>query len=403
MMTSVYFLHPDLGIGGAERLIVDAALELQRLGKGVKIFTAHHNPSHCFHETLTCLEVRVVGNFLPRSFFGHFHTTFSLLRFSFCCLSAVLCGYAEKVDVIFIDQISFVVILMRIFFPRSRIYFYCHFPDLLLSLRNSSLKFLYRLPLDVLEKASTMMALEVITNSRFTRNVLLLSFPELLKASSRISVLHPSVNARNIKILAQQFDSIAALSENRYILSINRFERKKRIDVAIRSFAMAIESLPMTYTSSMRLIIAGGFDSCNAENMHYLQYLKGVALSCGVESRTHFILSCSDSQRWNLVLNCVAVFYTPVNEHFGIVPIETMAAGCPLIACGNGGPLETVLHNNNGYLVHECSAEAFARIIEAIIKTSDGCRSWNKKFSRKRSRHIFSREIFKDQLQNILS
>lgn len=28
----IAFVHPDLGIGGAERLVVDAALELQKYG-----------------------------------------------------------------------------------------------------------------------------------------------------------------------------------------------------------------------------------------------------------------------------------------------------------------------------------------------------------------------------------
>lgn len=61
-------MHPDLGIGeswsplrrlnvidvyigGAERLVVDAALGLQKLGHTVDIYTSHHDPSHCFEET----------------------------------------------------------------------------------------------------------------------------------------------------------------------------------------------------------------------------------------------------------------------------------------------------------------------------------------------------------------
>jgi len=64
----VAFLHPDLGIGtlvseapqeellnaitgGAERLVVDAALGLQKLGHSVDIYTSHHDPNHCFEET----------------------------------------------------------------------------------------------------------------------------------------------------------------------------------------------------------------------------------------------------------------------------------------------------------------------------------------------------------------
>ena len=46
----IVFFHPDLGIGGAERLIVDAAVGLQELGNNITIFTSHCDPSHCFEE-----------------------------------------------------------------------------------------------------------------------------------------------------------------------------------------------------------------------------------------------------------------------------------------------------------------------------------------------------------------
>jgi alpha-1,3/alpha-1,6-mannosyltransferase len=47
---TVVFLHPDLGIGGAERLVVDAAVGLQNRGYKVVIFTSHCDPKHCFDE-----------------------------------------------------------------------------------------------------------------------------------------------------------------------------------------------------------------------------------------------------------------------------------------------------------------------------------------------------------------
>lgn len=39
-------------VGGAERLIVDAAVELASHGHDVHVFTAHHDKSQCFEETL---------------------------------------------------------------------------------------------------------------------------------------------------------------------------------------------------------------------------------------------------------------------------------------------------------------------------------------------------------------
>jgi alpha-1,3/alpha-1,6-mannosyltransferase len=47
---TIVFLHPDLGIGGAERLVVDAAVGLQKRGHRIVIFTSHCDPKHCFDE-----------------------------------------------------------------------------------------------------------------------------------------------------------------------------------------------------------------------------------------------------------------------------------------------------------------------------------------------------------------
>ena len=47
---TIVFLHPDLGIGGAERLVVDAAVGLQKRGNKVVVFTSHCDPNHCFDE-----------------------------------------------------------------------------------------------------------------------------------------------------------------------------------------------------------------------------------------------------------------------------------------------------------------------------------------------------------------
>jgi len=47
---NIVFFHPDLGIGGAERLIIDAAVGLQKRGHKVTIFTCHCDPQHCFDE-----------------------------------------------------------------------------------------------------------------------------------------------------------------------------------------------------------------------------------------------------------------------------------------------------------------------------------------------------------------
>lgn len=52
MHSKVAFIHLDLGIGGAENLIVNAAKGLQDRGHEVTIYTAHHDPKRAFKETV---------------------------------------------------------------------------------------------------------------------------------------------------------------------------------------------------------------------------------------------------------------------------------------------------------------------------------------------------------------
>ncbi len=51
VMQSVAFIHLDLGIGGAENLVVNAAKGLVEKGLTVQMFTSHHDPSRSFKET----------------------------------------------------------------------------------------------------------------------------------------------------------------------------------------------------------------------------------------------------------------------------------------------------------------------------------------------------------------
>ena len=67
---TVAIIHPDLGIGGAEQLIINLALALQSKGYYVKVYTPHFDPNHCFAEARDKLKVEVHGNVFPRTIFG---------------------------------------------------------------------------------------------------------------------------------------------------------------------------------------------------------------------------------------------------------------------------------------------------------------------------------------------
>ena len=62
---------------------------------------------------------------------------------------------------------------------------------------------------------------------------------------------------------------------------------------------------------------------------------------------------------YTYVLKSIALLYTPDREHFGIVPCEAMAMGCPVLAVATGGPLETVVHGSTGFLLEQVSVYVY--------------------------------------------
>ncbi|MDE3120323.1 MAG: glycosyltransferase, partial [Paracoccaceae bacterium] len=60
---------------------------------------------------------------------------------------------------------------------------------------------------------------------------------------------------------------------------------------------------------------------------------------------------------------CKALIF-PGEEDFGIVPVEAMASGRPVIAYGRGGVLDTVIEGRTGLFFHDQSVEALMDAVE---------------------------------------
>ena len=73
-------------------------------------------------------------------------------------------------------------------------------------------------------------------------------------------------------------------------------------------------------------------------------------------------------EKWQreLFSRCTAVLYPPVNEDYGIVPLEGMAARKPVIALNEGGPRETLVNGKTGFLVN--SAEHMAERMLYVVE-----------------------------------
>lgn len=114
----------------------------------------------------------------------------------------------------------------------------------------------------------------------------------------------------------------------------------------------------------LRLVIAGMVD---AKSRPYLENLRD--LTSGHDD-VEFVLNPRDDDLFDLYDRCLAVLFTPPNEDWGIVPLEAMAFGKPVVAVNRGGPAESVLHGQTGFLCPPTPDE-FAAAMESLLADPD--------------------------------
>lgn len=356
------FIHPDLGLGGAERVVVDAARYLRSVGHRVTLFTAHHDRDRCFEETRDgSLDIRVHGNFMPTHVGQHLRAPCAIARLAYLTLAMALSG--RRFDVIFCDLIAHTLPLLKCV-SRARILFYCHFPDLPLAPRAHWLSRLYRAPIDRLEEAGTGRADRVLVNSRFTATIFRQTFPRL--CAMPLEVLYPGVDCARYELGDAGAQAPDETVREVLLLSVNRYEPTKNLGLAVEAMALLRERLPAGVFGSVRLVIAGAYDDRRRGHRVTFRDLDALIRQRELGDRVALLRSCSEAERLALLARCRCVVYTPADEHFGLGPLEAMAAGRAVVAVASGGPLESVKHEETGLLC-EPTPSAFADALARLV------------------------------------
>ena len=142
-----------------------------------------------------------------------------------------------------------------------------------------------------------------------------------------------------------------------FVLSVNRLDRAKRIDLLIE----AAKQEP-----SLRLVITGeGPDRARLES-----------LASGLDGQVEFAGRVDDERLADLYARCLAVYYAPVDEDFGMVPYEAFLSGEPVVTTSDaGGPLEVVHDRETGVVVAPEPAE-IARAALYLGAHADEARAW---------------------------
>lgn len=418
-MARIAFIHPDLGIGGAERLVVDAAVGLQEKGHSVTVYTSHCDKSHCFDEVSSgVLNVNVFGDFFPTTLLGRFHIVFAILRQLYLVLRLVVTGEISRYDYFVVDQLSFCVPLLGVFSAdHARVLFYCHFPDQLLAKKGGMAKKLYRVPFDAVEEWSTGTSDKIVVNSTFTKSIFHKTFTGLRNLDP--GVIYPCVDIQqpledNTEAEKEWSDF---MNGRECLLSINRFERLKNVALAIRAFA----KLPKSENRPV-LVIAGGFDARVRENVTYLAELehvcdelllihytfRGKLVTMPRSTEVIFLPSVRTPIKNAALKSARLLLYTPTFEHFGIVPVESMLHRTPVLAINFGGPLESIVNYTGD---NEDEATGFNRPddvdewAKVLLEFASGHESTRKKLGEngwRRANELFSREKMSEQFEHNL-
>ena len=221
----------------------------------------------------------------------------------------------------------------------------------------------------------------IAVNSSFTKGIVSRTWPSLA-AKRSLEVVYPCIDVRPATSPSAEPDtSVLPWTSSGIILSINRFERKKDISLAIRSFA----SLSPAQRGNSKLIIAGGYDNRVPENVSYHSELVNLAesppfnlktataktvvsaLNTSPDVQVLFLLSVPNALKELLLRSAKLLVYTPSNEHFGIVPLEAMVRGVPVLAANNGGPVETVVENETGWLRDPGQEKEWAEVMDRVL------------------------------------
>jgi D-inositol-3-phosphate glycosyltransferase len=152
-----------------------------------------------------------------------------------------------------------------------------------------------------------------------------------------------------------------ALPDGPLALFVGRLEPLKGVDIALRAIALTDLDTPL------HLLIVGGDDHAAPER-HRLQTL---ARTLGIAHRVTFIDAVPPDR--------LATYYRAANvclvpsyyESFGLVAVEALASGTPVIATRVGGLQYTVRDGRTGYLVSWRCPEPFAERLETLLHNQD--------------------------------
>lgn len=166
-----------------------------------------------------------------------------------------------------------------------------------------------------------------------------------------------------------------------FFLSTARLDPLKRVDVIVRAF----RKLP-----DRKLVVVSG----GSEFKHIVRLADGF-------DNIEVLGWVEEKMLQNLLSTCLATVYIPKEEDFGMSPVESMAAGKPVIGIAEGGLLETVVDGESGMLLPtgDLSVDLLCQAVDGfsrkkIMDMKDAC---------EKRAALFSLDVFLQKMKAVIA
>ncbi len=188
------------------------------------------------------------------------------------------------------------------------------------------------------------------------------------------TVIYPPVELPSLSVIPAKAGIQKNSVHQGYYLYVNRLSFSKHPEIAVAAANKLQLSLKVVGTGAM---LSG------------LRELAGPTVD--------FLGSISDEELAAVYSGAIALVYPVADEDFGIVPVEAMQYGLPVIAHRSGGPMETIIDGQTGVFFDELTTDGLVSAIQKFQKM--------KFSSEKITKHsqTFSKKIFQKKIQEFVT
>lgn len=225
-------------------------------------------------------------------------------------------------------------------------------------------------------------------------------FADIIIANSKATAKGISKNHKKIRVVYNAIErspsitSIKPLNKDFIVIGmagrINRWKGQKLfVDMA---------EMVLKKYKKVQFVIAG--DVYKGETF-ILEDLKKYIKDKKIESKIKLLGQVSDM---NLFYNNIDIFVLPSikPEPFGLVILEAMERGIPVVATNHGGPTEIIENNIDGFLVDYTDATEMSEVVLKLVKDKELRKRIGKKGKEKRNK-IFTIEKYVKDISKIIS